>query len=401
MDVTSTNVSETGSNFVIPVGIVAGIHRMRVWSGYTGSFVPSDINTVTTGCESLNSGTNIGDVRDFNVDLICPTPTISGLATNKVCASASVQSINLSYTGVTNTPNQYSITWNPAAITAGLVNVGFTALPASPISVSIPAALAANTYSGTLVVKNACGTVSVGDPISITINPIPNAPTSAGDVGICADIPSGVLTATSAGNVVDWFNNPTGGSSINTGTTLTTGTAGTYYTQATTLATGCVNLTRTPITLTINPLPVDTFNVTGGACTPAVMGLDGSEVGVNYQLIRTDTFNVVSNVGSIYAGTGSALYMGYQNVAGTYQVVATSVVGGCTRMMKGVSTVGLCISEWGGFTSDDWFTNTNWLPPAVPNICGATIVIYANRAPFPVIRTGPNTSDVQVGKYVY
>lgn len=61
---------------------------------------------------------------------------------------------NLPYTATTNSPNQYSITWNTAALTAGFTNVSAATLTASPIVLTIPAAAAVDTYSGTVTVTN-------------------------------------------------------------------------------------------------------------------------------------------------------------------------------------------------------------------------------------------------------
>ena len=75
---------------------------------------------------------------------IYPLPIItSAAATAAVCNSTSAQTTTLAYGAVTNSPNKYSITWNNAAITAGLVNVSNATITASPIIVSIAPNVAA------------------------------------------------------------------------------------------------------------------------------------------------------------------------------------------------------------------------------------------------------------------
>jgi len=79
------------------------------------------------------------------------------------------------------------------------------------------------------------------------------------------------------------------------------------------------------------------FNVTGGGCSGGVelpVGLFGSEIGVNYQLFVGATTLV-----SAKAGTGASLNFGLQAVAGTYTVVATRTIGGCTANMIGNAIV--------------------------------------------------------------
>ncbi len=64
------------------------------------------------------------------------------------------------------------------------------------------------------------------------------------------------------------------------------------------------------------------------------VGLSNSEVGVNYQLKLGNT-----NIGSVVAGTGSAISFGLQNVAGNYTVTGASAIGGCANAMSGSASV--------------------------------------------------------------
>ena len=81
----------------------------------------------------------------------------------------------------------------------------------------------------------------------------------------------------------------------------------------------------------MNPLPAP-FNVTGG--TGVAVGLDGSEIGVNYQLV-----NGTTNTGSPVPGTGSAISFGIQSAVGTYTIVATNTTTYCTKTMTGSAIV--------------------------------------------------------------
>ncbi|MDB9782555.1 GEVED domain-containing protein [Winogradskyella sp.] len=68
---------------------------------------------------------------------------------------------------------------------------------------------------------------------------------------------------------------------------------------------------------------------TGGTDTTAI-GLDNTQTGITYQLLRDDT-----SVGSAIAGTtGSAIDFGDFSAAGTYTVEATRTDGGCTTTMN-------------------------------------------------------------------
>lgn len=109
---------------------------------------------------------------------------------------------------------------------------------------------------------------------------------------------------------------------------------GTYYIKATT---GSCSLVL-PVSVTVNAQPV-AFTVTGGgtSCsgTPVAVGLDNSASGINYQLVLDGT----TNVGSPVSGTGAALSFGSFTVAGTYTVVATDAVSGCTAAMTGSAVI--------------------------------------------------------------
>jgi hypothetical protein len=80
-----------------------------------------------------------------------------------------------------------------------------------------------------------------------------------------------------------------------------------------------------------------TLNGGGSGCTVAV-GLSGSQVGVNYQLVR----NGSTNVGSAVAGTGAALNFGNQS-AGTYTVVATGTGTFCPDALNMTGSVSVTI----------------------------------------------------------
>jgi hypothetical protein len=90
--------------------------------------------------------------------------------------------------------------------------------------------------------------------------------------------------------------------------------------------------------LIVNANPT-AFNVTGGGSYLSggggvLVGLDGSQPGVNYQL-QLDA----ANTGSPAPGTGAALSFGSQTATGTYTVVAANGTTGCTAPMNGSATV--------------------------------------------------------------
>jgi gliding motility-associated-like protein len=119
---------------------------------------------------------------------------------------------------------------------------------------------------------------AIVDTVTITINPLPAAPTASDDT-ICEGT-STTLTATAPGGSYQWFSNSTGGSSLFNGAVFNTPVLTTttiYYLQTT--VSGCSSDTRTPVTVTINPTDDPSFNyspstycLSGGNATPTITG---------------------------------------------------------------------------------------------------------------------------------
>ncbi|MER2996237.1 T9SS type A sorting domain-containing protein [Pontibacter populi] len=132
------------------------------------------VRNSTTTCES--AGTAISLTVNEN-------PAINTPAIGAICAGTT--SASLTYASVTGGANQYRIDWNADANTAGLVDVAYTSLPASPITISGTGSLSAGTYSGTIYVKNTNTTCeSAGAAISLVVNGNPTA-LAGGDQELC------------------------------------------------------------------------------------------------------------------------------------------------------------------------------------------------------------------------
>ena len=108
--------------------------------------------------------------------------------------------------------------------------------------------------------------------------------------------------------------------------------------MATNTTTGCTSNMAGSAVITTGSLPT-AFTVTGGGSycaggTGLVIGLNGSTVGVSYQLYLGATA-----VGTAVSGTGVAISFGLLTTAGTYTVVATNTTTGCTATMTGSATI--------------------------------------------------------------
>ncbi|WP_324024062.1 gliding motility-associated C-terminal domain-containing protein [Maribacter sp. BPC-D8] len=103
--------------------------------------------------------------------------------------------------------------------------------------------------------------------VSLTINPIPTAPISGGDITQCKTSPIQTLTAMAtapAGSNVVWYDAATGGSVVASPTWNTVGSV-TYYAESENSTTSCVSENRTPVHLTIQDTP-DITIATAATC---------------------------------------------------------------------------------------------------------------------------------------
>ncbi|MGD0709835.1 MAG: T9SS type A sorting domain-containing protein [Bacteroidales bacterium] len=143
-----------------------------------------------------------------------------------------------------------------------------------------------------------------------------------------------VSSAVGDGNPIDFGNQTTAGTYtvVATGTTLISNIA------------GCTISMNGSATVVVNPLPT-VYDVTGGGsyCSGSLgvdVGLDGSDIGVNYQLFNgINLYHGIQAIGDPVQGTGNALDFGYQTASGAYTVFATNDLTGCTNFMNDSATI--------------------------------------------------------------
>jgi len=162
----------------------------------------------------------------------------------------------------------------------------------------------------------------------------------AGNIGVPVGL-EGSQTGVKYQVVINGTN--TGSAIVGTGSALNFGPqtlAGTYTVYATDTILSLTSAMAGSVAVTVNRLPA-LFAVVGGGpyCpggTGVLIGLSGSQSGINYQLILNGT-----NIGTILPGTGSAINFGYQTGFGTYTVIGTDATSSCTNAMIGSATVSL------------------------------------------------------------
>ena len=190
--------------------------------------------------------------------------------------------------------------------------------------------------SVTITYTTSTGFVTKG----VAVNPLPTAYPVTGGGGYCAG-GAGVSIGLSVSEAVNYqlyyggliVGSPIPGSGLPINFGYQTA-AGTYSIVATNPVTGCAATMTGSAVVSLNPSP-GVYAVTGGGsyCTGGSglpVSLNSSETGVHYQVFRNGI-----PTGSAFPGTNAAIDFGLQTAAGTYSIVATNAVTGCTSSMSG------------------------------------------------------------------
>lgn len=203
------------------------------------------------------------------------SPSTVGSTFNTCDASASIQ-----LQATTSGASTYFYQWQTS--TNGIT---WTDIAGANAATYTTPSLSSTTYFRTKVAQDAtnlsnnfCSALS--DVFTVSFSPGPNNSTSNGDVTICSNqaIPS--LSVTSVpGSSVNWYDAPTGGNLLQSNSlTYTPTAAGTFYAESYFTTSNCISAARTPVTLTIVPLPTVTINGTNSICSgsSAIINLNGT-----------------------------------------------------------------------------------------------------------------------------
>ena len=188
----------------------------------------------------------------------------------------------------------------------------------------------ANPTTYTVTVTNTNCSVTATATRQITVNPKPAAPVSLGNKTMCANgtAPALQVSTNNQANVtVDWYAAASGGSPVLSGNPNYTPPAvtQTYYAQSRNSVTGCINPSRTAVTLTVNPQP--TITVSEKVCAPNLLSYD--------IVLTTNGNSVTATKGTVVVVGGGQYIVSGVPKDSTVIVTATNTVTGCNR----VSTV--------------------------------------------------------------
>ncbi|MEI7897565.1 MAG: hypothetical protein WCJ26_11060, partial [bacterium] len=402
----TSSTSVTGVNYQLfdNTDTEVGTPLPGTGSGLTWTSLPISTGYYVLGTNSttlcVSGSSNLVDVATT------PNPTITSSATaTALCFSAGSQSSALAYTAVTNSPTTYTITWNAAAHTAGLVDVTSTSLPAAPNSLPLPVAagVAAGTYTGTLnVFSGSCS--NAGNSFTMAINSAPAAPTGSATQIFCSG--ATVLNLSATGTSVLWYAAASGGSALATSTALVNGTH--YYASQT--VSGCESSSRLNVTVIVvsagswigttgtnwftttnwcgGAIPLSSTNVTiaAGLTNYPSIGTTGAvcnnitiESGASLTITGSNTLTVSgswTNNGTFTANSSTVDFTGSGTASiGACNFSNVTFSGSGTKTATGILTIAGNVSISNNFTPGS-FTHTvggNWTNSGTFTAAGSTI----------------------------
>ena len=262
------------------------------------------------------------EITSVTVNPLATTPSVLA-SSNSICLGSPA---SLTATSAGNSIKWYSVASGGTSIGTTASGANYVVSPASSATYYAEAITAAGC-------KSAART-SVAVAVSSVI------PVITGSLSVCAGLTTQLATTATGAGASPWVSASPGIATVNNSGLITGIAAGTSLITYTANS-GC---TKTE-TITVNASPTD-FSVTGGGTFCAgnsggVIGLNGSQTGVNYQLQLNNV-----NTGSTLAGTGAVISFGSQTAAGIYTISA-SAAGSCTRPMTGNKVIALSLKPTG------------------------------------------------------
>ena len=269
------------------------------------------VGSVTYYAESVNDDTECTSNSRTAVSLeILAAPAAPIAGNDQIeCEASEIQTL----TATATVPEGFSVVWYDAATEGNVV--------ANP-TLNTVGSVTYYAESSNEICSSLTRTA-----VTLAINATPAAPISGGNQTVCSDgTTTQTLTATATGGTITWYTAATGGNLVVSPTQVGVGSV-TYYAQSSNGT--CSSLTRTAVTLTINPAPV--APTSGGNQTVCS---DGS---------TTQTLTATATGGTITwytAATGGSLVASPTQVGvGTSTYFAQSSNGTCSSLTRTAVTL--------------------------------------------------------------
>lgn len=353
------------------------------------------VGTTLIAVANNNSGPAALTFSDINIAGGIPQFTLAVSAVS-ICYGSTISATLLPL----NTMLSYDCSWS--------VNAVNSISPAAASNFNT-ATVATFTPPGFATAKEyiiSCNVYKTGDKdvittktFSVTVNPVPSIATSVSvtPAAICFGYPSNI-TATSAGNTIEWFTVASGGTSIGTSAsgvdfTINPTATADYYAGTLISAAGCRSASRIPVAVTVSALSVG-GNLSGNAniCTgvnSTILTLS-DYVGVITQWESSaDNFATVSTIinnTATLTATNVPLTTFYRAVVkNAFCATATS-----NKVVLSVSNTG----KWLGINTN-WNSTLNWCNGIVPT-SAQNVIIENGLNNYPVINGSVSVNSLTV-----
>ncbi|MGN6397302.1 MAG: PKD-like domain-containing protein [Mucilaginibacter sp.] len=162
------------------------------------------------------------------------------------------------------------------------------------------------------------GCISARTSVTVSINPVPAAPSVSGNLNVCSGSGTTLTASGPAGSTFQWFDAATGGNQVKAGTTFTTPalTANTTYYVQSTLG-GCISA-RTAVNITItSPAEPQFIYPSGSVCqsdpgspTPTINNTSGGTFSATPAGLDIDPASGKINPGNSAPGTYTITFAG-------------------------------------------------------------------------------------------
>ncbi len=383
----NTSVATIGSGSGIITGVAMGSTTISytLSSGCSATLTVNVVSaassiagpsTIYTGATATYTNSTGGGSWSSSNTSVLSIGSSSGIATGVAVGSATITySISLGCRSklpvtVTSTPIVYSVTGGgtycsggtatPIGLSGSQVGVSYqlylgstlvgSAVAGTGSAITFGTYTAAGTYTATAYITGYTPVAMSGSAI-VTVIPSTALPAlisvggggsfCAGSSGVAVNLPSGSAVTV---NYQLYRNGVMTGSPVpGTGMGLSFGLQtlpGSYTVIGTSTVNGCARAMSGCANVTVYTVP-NVYSVTGGGSYCAggagvLLSLSNSQSGINYQ-----KYNGTTPTGISYAGTGSALSLGYATTAGTYTIVGTNASTACQSTMTGTASVGV------------------------------------------------------------
>ncbi len=275
-------------------GGFANITNGGIYSGATTATLTltnpaSGLNGYTYRC--VVSGTCTPSVNSNSATLTVTSNTITtgtiGGGTTTYCAGTTSVNVPFTYSPSGNFPSGGSCTFTAQLSDASggwsspvtLQSVVSTASSPQSISVTIPSGTSTGTGYKIRVMSNSPAVTGADNGTALTINALPSAPT-ASPQSFCSGASPTVANLVATGSSILWYTASSGGSSLSTGTALSTSN---YYASQT--VSGCESGRTAAVAITVDAATVAGSAVattsaicTGGTTTVNLSGNTGSTI---------------------------------------------------------------------------------------------------------------------------